>query len=55
MTELMADRVLTPEELTIIRLVEAVTLLLGEHPRNDGMRQALFNAAEAADLLRDEA
>ena len=54
MGTLMAETPLpSREELTIIRLVKAVTLLLGENPKHDGMRQALFNAAEAADFLDD--
>jgi hypothetical protein len=42
------------ERLVIMRLVEAMTLMLGENPKFYGMRMALFTAAEAADLLTDD-
>lgn len=45
----MSDR-----DVTIVRLVEAVTMLLGEHPQWDLIRSALFDAAQDSGHLRDE-
>ena len=42
----------TPTDLTIVRLVEAMTLLLGEHPQWDQIREALFDAASQSGHLR---